>query len=88
MRILVTGVGGLLGPDVVAVARSRGHEAIGLGRSGLDVTDGAAVRAAVRAHRPDAVVQCAAYTNVDRAESEPDVAMRVKIGRASCVGKR
>jgi dTDP-4-dehydrorhamnose reductase len=77
MRILVTGVDGLLGPDVVAVARSRGLEAVGVGRSGLDVTDGAAVRAAVRTHRPDAVVQCAAYTNVDRAESEPEAAMQV-----------
>jgi dTDP-4-dehydrorhamnose reductase len=77
MRILVTGANGLLGPDVVAVANARGHEAAGVGRSELDVADAAAARAALRAHRPDAVVQCAAYTNVDGAESEPEAAMRI-----------
>lgn len=77
MRILVTGVGGLLGPDVVAVAGARGHDALGLARRGLDVTDGGAVARTVRAHAPDAVVNCAAYTDVDGAEGDPETAMRV-----------
>lgn len=77
MRILVTGTGGLLAPDVVAVARTWGHDALGLTRRDLDVTDARAVEATVRAHAPDAVVHCAGYTNVDRAETEPALAMRV-----------
>lgn len=77
MRILVTGAHGLLGPAVVAEARARGHEALGLTRDVLDVTDPRMVEAVVRGHEPDAVVQCAAYTAVDRAESEPAMALRV-----------
>jgi dTDP-4-dehydrorhamnose reductase len=77
MRILVTGAAGLLGTAVVRAATARGHRTIGLTRAQLDVTDGKAVAASVERHRPDAVVHCAAYTAVDRAETEPDVAMAV-----------
>lgn len=77
MRILVTGARGLLGADVLAVAEARGHDALGLAREHLDVTDPLAVEAVIRGHEPDAVVQCAAYTAVDRAEEEPALAMRV-----------
>ncbi len=73
----MTGVGGLLGPEVAGAAFERGHEAIGLRRVDLDVTDAKAVRRVVRAHRPDAVVHCAAVTAVDRAEAEPELALRV-----------
>ncbi|GMV08155.1 MAG: dTDP-4-dehydrorhamnose reductase [Gemmatimonadota bacterium] len=77
MRILVTGARGLLGADVLALAEARGHDALGLAREHLDVTDALAVEAVIRGHEPDAVVQCAAYTAVDRAEEEPALAMRV-----------
>jgi len=87
VRVLVTGVGGLLGPDMVAAARARGHEALGLTRSDLDVTDALAVRAVVHGHEPDAVVQCAAYTAVDRAENEPAMALRVNRDGAAHVAE-
>jgi dTDP-4-dehydrorhamnose reductase len=77
MRILVTGAAGLLGTAVLREAAARGHETIGLARADLDVTDAKAVTVSVRRHGPDAVVHCAAYARVDRAESEPDVAMAV-----------
>ncbi|HUG36078.1 MAG TPA: dTDP-4-dehydrorhamnose reductase [Candidatus Limnocylindrales bacterium] len=77
MRILVTGAEGLLGTALVAEARSRGHELMGLGRGALDVTDAPAVRDALEAAGPDAVVHCAAYTAVDRAEAEPELARAV-----------
>lgn len=77
MRLLVTGAHGLLGPDVLAVARARGHEALGLGRAELDVTDELAVMGVVHAHEPDAVVHCAAFSQVDRAETERAMATRV-----------
>jgi dTDP-4-dehydrorhamnose reductase len=68
MRLLVTGAAGMLGRDVVAAAESAGHDVTGLARRDLDIADPDAVRAAVRAARPDAVVNCAAWTDVDGAE--------------------
>src|SRR3954468_20196759 len=68
MRLLVTGAAGMLGRDVVAAAESAGHAVIALTRRDLDIADPAAVRAAVQATRPDAVVNCAAWTDVDGAE--------------------
>jgi dTDP-4-dehydrorhamnose reductase len=69
MRLLVTGAAGMLGRDVVAAAGDAGHEALALARADLDITDAAAVRAAVLAAQPDAVINCAASTDVDGAES-------------------
>src|SRR3954452_2599827 len=68
MRLLVTGAAGMLGRDVVAAAESAGHDVIALARRDLDIADPAAVRAAVQAARPDALVNCAAWTDVDGAE--------------------
>jgi len=77
MTLLVTGAGGLLGRTVTAEALERGHETVGLDRAALDVTDGRAVEVALDHFRPQAVVHCAAYTAVDRAESEPHLAISV-----------
>jgi dTDP-4-dehydrorhamnose reductase len=60
----------MLGRDVVGAAELAGHDVVGLARADLDVTDGGAVRSAFEAERPDAVVNCAAYTNVDGAEAD------------------
>jgi dTDP-4-dehydrorhamnose reductase len=68
MRLLVTGAAGMLGSDVVAAAGTGGHEVVALARADLDITDPAAVGAALRDARPDAVVNCAAWTDVDGAE--------------------
>jgi len=68
MRLLVTGAAGMLGRDVVTAAGDAGHEVVGLARADLDITDADAVRAAVEAAHPDAVVNCAAWTDVDGAE--------------------
>ena len=74
MRILVLGAGGMLGRAVVHAA---GDDVVGLARSELDVTDAAAVKHAVARIRPDVVVNCAAFTDVDGAEERPAEAMRV-----------
>jgi dTDP-4-dehydrorhamnose reductase len=68
MRLLVTGAAGMLGTDVVAAAA--GHDVVALARADLDVTDADAVAAAVDGARPDAVVHCAAWTDVDGAEAD------------------
>jgi len=78
MRLLVTGAGGMLGSDVVRA----GDQVTALSRAELDITDEGAVDHAVRAARPDAVVNCAAYTDVDGAEAETDAAMRVNAAGA------
>ncbi|MFL5819921.1 MAG: dTDP-4-dehydrorhamnose reductase [Solirubrobacteraceae bacterium] len=77
MRLLVTGAGGQLGRDVVRAARRAGHDVTGCDRHQLDITDQDAVARALEAHRPEAVVNCAAYTDVDGAEAAPDTAMEV-----------
>lgn len=71
MKILVTGATGMLGQDVLRVLREQRHECLGVGSADFDLQDMAAVRAAVTAFSPDAIVHCAAYTAVDKAESEP-----------------
>ncbi|MCC7418280.1 MAG: dTDP-4-dehydrorhamnose reductase [Acidobacteria bacterium] len=70
MRILVTGACGQLGAAVAAEC-GRAHEVAALGRGDLDVTDDAAVEAAVAGFGPDAIVNGAAYTDVDGAEDHP-----------------
>jgi dTDP-4-dehydrorhamnose reductase len=70
MRLLITGAAGMLGRDVVAAAESAGHDVTGLARRDLDIADPDAVRAAVQAARPDAVINCAAWTDVDGAEAQ------------------
>ncbi len=77
MKVVVTGAGGMLGQDMVAEFQRRGHDVIALDRARLDITDLCAVREAVNSLKPDLVVNCAAYTDVDKAESEPDLAMAV-----------
>lgn len=68
MRLLVTGAAGMLGTDVVAAAAA-GHDVVALARADLDITDAEAVRLAVADIRPDAVINCAAWTDVDGAET-------------------
>ena len=77
MRIIVTGAGGQLGSDLVRLAAQRGWDVYGYGREELDITDLEAVRERVAAIRPDAILHSAAYTKVDLAEQEIDLAYRV-----------
>ncbi|MGN6189327.1 MAG: dTDP-4-dehydrorhamnose reductase [Conexibacter sp.] len=74
MRILVTGAGGMLGHDVVRAAREAGDEVHALARAELDVTDADTVTRLVSDVAPDAVINCAAWTDVDGAEADPDAA--------------
>lgn len=75
MRIMVTGAAGQLGSAVMREMTARGHDVYGAVRQDFDLTDGAAVKRAVHSYQPDAIIHCAAYTAVDRAESEPDACM-------------
>lgn len=77
MLVLVTGVNGQLGYDVVKELTAKGHEAVGVGRSELDITDESAVSSYVQNLSPEAIIHCAAYTNVDAAETDQEGAYKV-----------
>src|SRR5688500_18213131 len=79
-RLMVTGAGGMTGGVVSERAPRADWAVFPHSRAELDITDTAAVEAAVRACRPDAIINGAAYIAVDRAESEPDLAHAVNIG--------
>ncbi|MFI7007332.1 dTDP-4-dehydrorhamnose reductase [Streptomyces sp. NPDC050145] len=66
---LVTGAHGMLGQDLLRRLAAAGDEAVGAGRDDLDITRRAAVRTAIARLRPAVVVNCAAWTDVDGAES-------------------
>lgn len=77
MKVLVTGVKGQLGYDVVNELTKRGHEAVGVDVDEMDITDGEACRRVITEADPDAVIHCAAYTAVDAAEDNVDLCRRV-----------
>lgn len=87
MKILVTGIGGQLGYDVAREILKRQYEGIGTGRAlsyetplpyrQMDITDPVMVDRVISEERPDAVIHCAAWTAVDKAE-EPDCAEKVR----------
>jgi dTDP-4-dehydrorhamnose reductase len=85
MRILITGAGGMLGSDVCRAASAAGLEVVALDHAGLDVTDSGAVQSAIGHVRPGAVVNCAAWTDVDGAESDLDGALAANRGGAEHV---
>jgi dTDP-4-dehydrorhamnose reductase len=74
MRIVVTGAQGQLGAALVHEFRAA-HDVSALGHADLDVTDDAAVAAAMTALRPDAIINAAAYNDVDAAEDHPLAAL-------------
>lgn len=85
MRVLILGAGGMLGRDAVDAIAARGHTAIGLTHAELDITDPPAVEDALGGLRPDAVVNCAAWTDVDGAEAHERAAMEVNDTAAGVV---
>lgn len=79
MKVLVTGVKGQLGHDIVKVCQEKGIEAIGVDIEEMDITDGNQVRKVITASKVDAVIHCGAYTAVDRAEGDIDTCTRVNV---------
>ncbi len=79
MKVLVTGANGQLGYDVCLELNKRGHAVIGTDRDTLDITDGTAVRAFFEKVRPQAVIHCAAYTAVDKAETEIEACRAINV---------
>ncbi len=76
-RFLVAGRNGQLATDLAEVCRNAGRQAAFLGRPDLDLADKSSIERALVTARPDAVINAAAYTAVDKAESERDLAFAV-----------
>lgn len=87
MRVLITGAGGMLGQAVTAEATLRGAEALPMRRADLDVTDARAVDAMMSRHRPDVVVHCAGYTQVDAAEAAEAEALTLNAVSTALLGR-
>ena len=77
--ILVFGARGQVGREIVALAAARGLAVAGLSRADADITNETTVRVAIEVHRPAVVVNGAAYTSVDRAEREPEIAAAANV---------
>lgn len=73
-RLLVTGAQGQTGTELTRKGRAAGFEIVDFGRDELNIGDHRAVAQAIESNRPDAVINAAAYTAVDRAETEPEIA--------------
>ena len=82
MRLLVSGAQGMLGVAVMRAGESARHSLTGLSHSELDITDADAVHAAFERERPDAAINCAAWTDVDGAQEQRDQARRVNVDGA------
>lgn len=79
MNILVTGSNGMLGRDLVPALQAAGHTVLATTHSTLDITDASHVEHTLQAHTPDVVINCAAYTAVDKAETEKDACTRINV---------
>jgi dTDP-4-dehydrorhamnose reductase len=77
----------MLGRDLAAAAKTEGHEVLALSRAELDVTDRVAVEKTLSAARADVVINCAAWTDVDGAESSPEPALAVNGAGAGNVAR-
>lgn len=87
MKVLVTGVKGQLGFDVVRELQSRGHEAIGVDIEEMDITDETAVSRVMEETAPEAVIHCSAFTAVDRAEEEQELCYKVNVQGTENIAK-
>jgi len=77
LKILITGAKGLVGRALVEHCSASGDEVFGYDHTALDIADAHAVESVIAAHRPDAVINCAAWTDVDGCETNPEKAEHV-----------
>jgi dTDP-4-dehydrorhamnose reductase len=77
LKVLITGAGGMVGRLLTEHCRALGDEVLAFDHAGLDITDERAVRDAFKSARPDAAFNCAAWTDVDGCELDPQQAFLV-----------
>lgn len=79
MRVLVTGVKGQLGHDVINELAGRNIEAVGVDIEEMDITDAESVNRVIKESKVDAVIHCAAYTAVDAAEDNAEICRKINV---------
>lgn len=87
LKVLVTGINGQLGFDVIKNLNQRNIACMGTTRKELDITNYAQAKKVIEDYMPDAVIHCAAYTAVDKAESEPDLCESVNKSGTETIAK-
>lgn len=87
MAVLVTGAKGMLGQDLCPILEDAGYEVIETDREELDITDEKAVNEFVTANKPEIIIHCAAYTNVDKAEEDIETARLLNAKGAENIAK-
>lgn len=87
MKVVVTGAAGQLGQDVVRELAKKNHDAYGADRSQLDITIEADVMSFIHEVKPDVILHCAAYTNVDAAEENEDTAYQINASGTEYLAK-
>ena len=87
MKILVTGANGQLGHETLLMLQNKGINAVGIGRKELDFSQPEKVAKYIASQRADWVINCAAYTQVDKAEDDTELAFRVNRDAAKAVAE-
>ncbi len=87
MKILVTGVKGQLGYDVVREGQKYGFDMFGTDVDNMDITDSRQVKSVISDFNPDAVIHCAAYTAVDAAEDNIDICRKINVDGTRNIAK-
>ena len=85
-RILLTGASGQVGGELLKLLEARG-EVVAPEREAMDLADAESVRKTIRAVRPRWIVNCGAYTAVDKAESEPELAYAINAEAVKAIGE-
>ena len=76
-KVLVTGANGMLGQDLCPILKDNGYEVVPTDVNSIDITDLGIVQKVLSEQKPDIVIHCAAYTNVDKAEEDYDTAHKI-----------
>ena len=87
MKVLVTGVGGQLGYDVIRELEKRNIDCIGSDIADFDITDYDATYKFITCYRPEAVIHCSAYTAVDKAEEERELCYLINVNGTENIAK-
>jgi dTDP-4-dehydrorhamnose reductase len=87
MKVLVTGVNGQLGHDVIKELNVRKINCVGAGRGEFDITNFEATDKFIKDCKPDVVIHCSAYTAVDKAEDEPELCRKVNVKGTENIAK-
>lgn len=86
-KVLVTGAKGMLGKDLCPILEDSGYEVVETDIDTMDITDIFSVNSSIEKHKPDVVIHCAAYTNVDGAEADKDTAEKINSAGTENIAK-